>query len=122
LADQLLGVWHPSPSHLLLAWAGNRLVGTVFGKARRDDPQMGQISMLAVHPDWQRQGVGGQLLDTVLASLLSDGCVRCRMYVAAADEKVQQFYESRGWVFTGQLEPSPETGEPERVYVRDPLR
>lgn len=121
LADQLLEVWQPPPAHLLLARAEDRLVGTVFGKSRRDDPSTGQISMLAVHPQWQRRGIGSRLVDAVLAALVDDGCVRCRMYVAASDDRVQRFYEKRGWTFSGRVEPSPDTAAPERVYLKEPL-
>jgi ribosomal protein S18 acetylase RimI-like enzyme len=122
LAAEMLDLWQRPPVHLLVAKSADRLVGTVFGKSLRDDPLTGQISMLAVHPQWQRAGLGSRLMGTLLARLVDDGCVRCRMYVAEADREVQQFYERRGWAFTGQVETSPGTAMQERMYLREPLR
>ncbi|HEY4611231.1 MAG TPA: GNAT family N-acetyltransferase [Ilumatobacteraceae bacterium] len=119
LGAEMGKLWQRPPAHLFLARAEEELVGTVFGKPRRDEPTMGQISMLAVHPEWQRRGIGNQLMDAVLTALVEDECTRCRMYVDASDHSVQTFYEKRGWAFTGQLERSPDTGAPERVYARD---
>jgi ribosomal protein S18 acetylase RimI-like enzyme len=120
LADELEALWQRPPAHLLLATTDGRLVGTVFAKPRRDDVAMGQISMLAVHPDCQRHGIGNSLLEGALAALVTDGCRHCQMYVAADDQQAHHFYETRGWAFTGQVEASPETGAQERIY-RKPL-
>jgi ribosomal protein S18 acetylase RimI-like enzyme len=121
LVEGLQEVWQRPPAHLLLATADGRLVGTVFAKPRRDDASTGQISMLAVLPTWQRRGIGNALTAAALAALSSDGCGRCRIYVAAAHHQIQQFYEKRGWTFTGQVEPSPDTGAEERIYLKEPL-
>jgi ribosomal protein S18 acetylase RimI-like enzyme len=121
LAAELLELWQRPPAHLLLAKAGNGLVGTVFGKPRRDERTTGQMSMLAVDPAWQRRGIGNQLMDAALTALVADGCTRCRIYVAASDDHVQRFYEKRGWTFTGEVAPSPDTKAPERIYVREPI-
>jgi ribosomal protein S18 acetylase RimI-like enzyme len=111
-------VWQPPPAHLLLATVDGELVGTVFGKPRRNDATTGQVSMLAVDPSRQRAGIGQRLLDYVLDLLALDGCVRCRIYVVESATQVRDFYEKRGWVFTGQVELSGDTGQPEMVYVK----
>jgi ribosomal protein S18 acetylase RimI-like enzyme len=121
LADEMLELWQRPPAHLFLAEVSGRLVGTVFGKPLRDDALTGHVSMLAVHPEWQRRGVGSRLMDTVRAKLVDDGCIRCRLYVAESDHEVQRFYEKRGWTFTGEVEPSPDTAAPERIYFKAPL-
>lgn len=119
LAARLLELWTRPPVHLLLATANDDPVGTIFGKPRRDDPQTGQISLLAVHPAWQRQGIGQMLLDAALAALTADGCRRCRAYVVASAQDIHAFYEKRGWTFTAEVEPSPDDGIEERVYVKE---
>jgi len=119
LAEEIAELYHRPPLHLLLAQTPTGdLVGTVLGKPWRRDPQIGQISLLAVEPRWQAQGIGSMLLDEVVARLRSDGCLAGRMYVRAADAGLQRFYEKRGWSATGEMEAEPTTGDPELVLAR----
>ena len=118
LAAEMSTLWDRPPVHLFLATAASQLVGSIFGKPRRDDPQTGQISLLAVHPAWQRQGVGQLLLDAALNALAHDGCQRCRAYVVASDATLQRFYEKRGWTFTGEVDASPHDSVQERVFLK----
>jgi ribosomal protein S18 acetylase RimI-like enzyme len=119
LAEEIGELYRRPPVHLLLACRSTGdLVGTVLAKPRRHEPQIGQISLLAVEPTWQDQGIGSSLLDAAVEWLRSDGCRSGQMYVRAADPAMCQFYERRGWSATGEIERQPATGEVELVFAR----
>jgi len=119
LAAEIGELYRRPPVHLLLARpATGELVGTVLGKPRRQQPQVGQISLLAVAPSWQGRGIGSMLLDEAVGRLRATGCSSGRMYVRADDAGLHRFYEKRGWSATGEIEEEPATGQPERVFVR----
>src|SRR2546425_432428 len=58
-AADLLRAITDSPAHVLVAEAGDRLVGSIIGTF---DGWRANIYRLAVHPDWRRQGVARTLL------------------------------------------------------------
>lgn len=61
----------------------------------------GEVHAFFVHPDWQRQGVGLALWTHLLAHARQDGMAGLRL---DADPKAVPFYESVGFVITGQSE------------------
>lgn len=83
------------------AHAGDRLVGYCFGNTRS-----GEVVVLAVLPDAEGQGVGRQLLTTVIADLQSRG--HRRLFLGcSADPRVRSygFYRHLGWRSTGAVDP-----------------
>ncbi|MSR58243.1 MAG: GNAT family N-acetyltransferase [Planctomycetaceae bacterium] len=73
------------------AWEGDRLAGIV--RAWSDGARDGYICDLAIHPDYQRLGIGRELLDRVVASN------RQVQFVLRASEIARDYYRHIGWEF-----------------------
>ena len=91
----------PDPDHVhhLSAWHGKRLAGTVRLEvsSRPRCRHVGDLS-LAVHPDFQRQGVGSRLLAAVIDT--ADrwlNLVRLELNVHADNERAVALYEKHGF-------------------------
>lgn len=68
---------------LMVASEGHRLVGFLLTKRYRGDfpgceryADVGYLALMAVHPEFQRQGIGGALLDRGEATLRAEGSRR----------------------------------------------
>jgi putative acetyltransferase len=80
----------------LLAYLGDQLVGVVYASAVTIKPELPQrwycIAPLAVAPQFQRQGIGQQLMYAALAQLQAQGAQGC---VLVGDP---HYYERFGFV------------------------
>lgn len=81
------------------AWDGERLVG--FARAISDGVSNAYVSTVAVHPDYQRRGIGRALLERLLAG--RDGV----KFVLHSSEAGERLYRSVGFV------------DATRMFVRD---
>ncbi|HEY9100812.1 GNAT family N-acetyltransferase [Chitinimonas sp.] len=88
LGDKILRAFLQS-SHVCLAYDGERLVGV--SRALCDGEYHGLIYDVAVHPDYQRQGIGRQMLTLLLAAM------PVWRVMLVADEGVQPFYRQAGF-------------------------
>ena len=86
----------------------DHLIGSVFGT---NNGRRAFIYHVAVHPDWQRKGVGKKLLQKVEFSLKKIGVSRVRLMVDLENLHVVTFYEKRGY----------STYEPYSVFMRKDL-
>jgi ribosomal protein S18 acetylase RimI-like enzyme len=85
------------------------IVGTVCVSAEKivgfcsGAVETGEILVLAVLPDYERRGIGRQLLDHVVSRLRAAGVQRFWL-AAAADPTVRAygFYRALGWKATGE--------------------
>lgn len=75
---------------ILTAWDADRLIGLV--RALSDFSWATYISEVAVHPDYQRKGIGRELLERVFATSSE------ARYVLHSVEGVDGFYERLGFV------------------------
>jgi ribosomal protein S18 acetylase RimI-like enzyme len=77
---------------------GSSLVGFATG-----DSVSGEVLVLAVHPDFERRGIGRRLLMAVVEALRYAGCDRIWL-AASADSAVRShgFYRHLGWQSTGE--------------------
>jgi ribosomal protein S18 acetylase RimI-like enzyme len=71
------------------AWDGARLVGILRGWT--DQGHDGYICDLAIHPDYQKQGVGRELLSRVVAAH------RQVQFVLRASKIARDYYPHIGW-------------------------
>lgn len=92
------------PQGLFMAWRGNELLGFHWTKwhghstdeVPAHDP-VGEVYVLAVHPEAQGLGLGRVLLQTGLVHLWDQGCRRAVLYVDRASAGAVQLYETSGF-------------------------
>lgn len=66
------------------------------------EPGVCFISMIFVAPDRWGEGIGGRLVDAVLAEAESQGFVTARLWTHLDNERAQRLYEYRGFHRTGR--------------------
>ncbi|MFC2082479.1 GNAT family N-acetyltransferase [Candidatus Bipolaricaulota bacterium] len=79
-------------SYVVSAWEGEKLVGLARGLS--DDVSIFYLQDILVHPEYQRRGIGEQLLQACL-----DRYAHVRSKVLMTDDEVRQrlFYEKAGF-------------------------
>lgn len=94
--------WY-DPADVLLAWRGDDLLGFHWTKRHPSDQrevptrgQLGEVYVLAVHPDAQGLGLGRGLLRAGLAHLAARGCDDVALYVEA-DDPAARLYADEGF-------------------------
>lgn len=88
------GAPHHDRQGVFMARAGDTYVGYCIGRCRSG---IGRISGLAVHPDWQQQGVGRALLHATLGYFCERGAVEARLYVHPDNRIASRFYQREGF-------------------------
>lgn len=61
----------------------------------------GHLLNIAISPHWQRQGLGGVLLNGVLSELGGRSCMRCLLEVRRSNTPARQLYEHAGFSLDG---------------------
>jgi len=98
LADSWRSLLRDPKVTVLVAYAGDGLVGSVVFGPNDSTPCGFSLSRLHVHPDHQGQGVGTALHDRVLAAATSAGLAKLNLWVLEHNERARAMYEGRGWV------------------------
>lgn len=80
---------------LLVAHQDDEVAG--FHWTKRHDATLGEVYVLAVHPDHGGAGLGRALLTAGLAHLHSAGCENAELYVEASEERVVALYTATGF-------------------------
>ncbi|WP_151746726.1 GNAT family acetyltransferase [Acinetobacter soli] len=78
----------------LVALRDEQLVATVMGGY---DGHRGWISYLAVHPQYQRQGVATALVQQLEKRLIARGCPKVQLLLRKDNLDVQGFYDELGY-------------------------
>lgn len=79
-----------------------------------DDPEVGWILALGVHPDYRRRHVGWQLLDGSIVEMQSRGMSTIKLTVEPDNEAAYDMYRRAGFVDTGKWK---DVGEKERRAI-----
>lgn len=94
---------------LVVADDAGEVVGMSLGmQARADDgagppvPGLCHISMVFVAPDRWGEGIGGQLVDAVLASARDRGYDQAQLWTHADNGRGQRLYDGRGFRRSGR--------------------
>lgn len=95
LAERMTQPWFAAEDVLVARNRDGRVIGFHWTKV---DPaagtDLGEVYVLAVHPDYHGQGLGRRLLNAGLAHLRKRGCKHVHLYVEAAEAYLVGLYES----------------------------
>ncbi|WP_054635773.1 GNAT family N-acetyltransferase [Thalassobacillus sp. C254] len=83
-----------NPDLSVVASEGGRIIGALLAG---HDGRRGYLHHLAVHPDWQRNGLGKSLTEEALKRLREDEIEKCHVFVLNDNEKSDKFCESIGF-------------------------
>ncbi len=79
---------------LFVAVAEGTVVGTTMAGY---DGHRGWLYSVAVHPDWQKHGLGAALVRHAEAALTALGCMKINLQITAGNDAVAGFYERLGY-------------------------
>jgi ribosomal protein S18 acetylase RimI-like enzyme len=89
-----------NPNTCFAAAQDKIILGTVLGGS---DGRRGYLYHLAVHADYQKQGLGSTLVQTCLDALQSQGIEKCHIFVIADNQEGIQFWQKIGWQRRGDI-------------------
>ncbi|NNF88471.1 MAG: mycothiol synthase [Acidimicrobiia bacterium] len=79
-----------------LWWADDRVAG--FCWTKRHGPELGEIYVIGVHPEFQGRGLGRSIVIEALSYLAGEGCRTGMLYVDTANATALDLYQSLGFV------------------------
>jgi ribosomal-protein-alanine N-acetyltransferase len=85
--------------YALVAVTDGEIQGYIFARAMADE---GEVLNVAVRPDIRRQGLGRQLLDTVLEGFRNEGVATVYLEVRASNAAGRAFYDKLGFQEVGR--------------------
>ena len=86
-----------NPKGFLLHERDGRLAGFCWTKLHPGDPVVGEIYVIAVHPDFHGHGLGRALTVAGLRSLSDEGATEGMLYVDAGNHAAVRLYEALGF-------------------------
>jgi ribosomal protein S18 acetylase RimI-like enzyme len=104
---------------MLLAVEDDRIVGFASARPSPDEDaeaDQAEVGGLYVEPDAWGRGIGGTLLDALLARLRADGFKSATLWVLVENAAARGFYEGRDWILDGAQRVDPDRGAPELRY------
>ena len=82
------------PELFLVGILDSRLIATVMGGY---DGHRGWINYLAVHPDFQGNGYGQEIMNSVETALREMGCPKINLQIRTGNDKIGSFYQKLGF-------------------------
>jgi GNAT superfamily N-acetyltransferase len=110
------------PAALILIWRQENdgaLLGSVWLEPKNNG--VWYMGLLAVQPEQQGRQLGRQMLDASEEEARRRGAKRMRISVVNVRQKLTAWYERRGYVRTGEMEPFPYGDESVGRPLRDDL-
>lgn len=86
-----------------------------YGQLGQNGPDEFQVYQMVVDPKYQRQGLGRQILATLVDRAIAQGATHVVLHARVSK---MQFYEKSGFEPTGDVFPSPQTRVPHIKMVR----
>lgn len=83
------------PDLSAVAERGERMAGFLLAR-RRDEDRIGYVDILAVHPDYQRRGLGTALLLGAFTRFAGAGLLEAQLGVASDNPRALRVYERAG--------------------------
>ena len=84
------------PELFLVGILDSRLIATVMGGY---DGHRGWINYLAVHPDFQGNGYGQGIMNSVETALREMGCPKINLQIPRGNNKIASFYQKLGFTY-----------------------
>jgi len=110
------------PEAFMMIWRDEKeetLLGSVWLEPKKNG--VWYMGLLAVRPDRQGQQLGRQMLEASEEEIRRRGAKRIRISVVNVRQKLIAWYERRGYVRTGEMEPFPYGNESVGRPLRDDL-
>jgi ribosomal protein S18 acetylase RimI-like enzyme len=85
---------------------GTEIVGVVLAGPDPDDPRIGHLARLYVAPERWREGIGRQLYDAALTTLVTAGFPAATLWVLERNTRARAWYERLGWRLTPARKPT----------------
>ena len=82
------------PELFLVGILDSRLIATVMGGY---DGHRGWINYLAFHPDFQGNGYGQGIMNSVETALREMGCPKINLQIRTGNDKIGSFYQKLGF-------------------------
>jgi ribosomal-protein-alanine acetyltransferase len=89
-------------STVYLLESGKRVAGTAIMLWRRNS-RIGRLYNIAVHPDYQGQGMGALLMEACEEECRRRGCTAVSLEARSDNRKAIRFYDDRGYKVTMTL-------------------
>jgi putative acetyltransferase len=104
----LPGKYAPPEGCVLLAWAGNRIVGCIA--MRRIDAQICEMKRLYVRPEGKGEGLGRKLAERLIIEARAAGYSEMRLDVLPEFEAARHIYATLGFVSAEPVSQNPIPG------------
>jgi ribosomal protein S18 acetylase RimI-like enzyme len=108
--DTASAIWAQAPlDRMVVAEVpGDSVLGVTRFGPDPDDPLLGHVFSLYVHPHAQGLGLGRRLLTTATRRLRADGFAAATLWVFADNASAREFYAGQGWAPDGgeRVEPA----------------
>lgn len=88
------------PCQTLVAEIDKAIVGVIFWEAH--SAYQAEIGSLYLHPFYWRQGIGRQLMASVLKDMRHEKIVRVNLWVMSGNLRAERFYLANGFQYDGQ--------------------
>ena len=82
------------PELFLVGILDSSLIATVMGGY---EGHRGWINFLAVHPDFQENGYGQEIMNSVETGLREMGCPKINLQIRTGNNKIASFYQKLGF-------------------------
>ena len=89
---------NPGLSHA--AYEGERIIGAILCG---EDGRRGYLHHLAVHPNYRRRGIGGDLVRLCLETLAQMNIQKCHLFIFRDNHEGVEFWENEGWALRDDL-------------------
>lgn len=89
-----------NPETCFVAELDNKIIGAILAG---NDGRRGYIYHTAVSPKYQKQGIGGQLVDTAVNALKNMGINKTALVVFGKNENGNAFWEKQGFTERNDL-------------------
>ena len=86
-----------------VACEGDEVIGFASAGTSRDDPSVGEIYAIYVHPERWNSGVGWRLFRTSCSEMRARNFERMMLWVATENSRARAFYEREGMVSDGNI-------------------